>query len=459
VQAVANLQVFGDYGPYQVDSTGVPFLSDVVWDMLARRAISAEELGKRFGALTRKSKKPYTKSRIYQMLRDNSFPEEKSRRWALAKLLQIPPLLLGVSSLDELLRDYEQGIPSAPTRAATAYQFDYSEYKTALRQLWKQHRLSNTWQSLADIDLRIALLEKELLYGEHAQKKQIAVLLCGYHMLSANLATDQQDADTAIVHLNQAYAVAKEKQLPRVQGGILLRRGWALQERGEMYAMQQQIDVAKADVASATKDFTIGFTFLKELPLAMQGSLLLSLGELAADQAATPNELHHAIKKIDAAQPFIGKKNDDEDIHFIQLDEERYTMDRAAAYIAARDPGICYPKDARRELYNAGVVRPTPAPKRREAYTMVLEAKSYVVEGNAQAKRKKLSLADDAYEQATQIASKALPLVVAIQSEVNLSRIASLHAEIAQTPFGKQSIEIAALEIAITSARYPTLFQ
>ncbi len=82
MQAVLERQIFGEYGPYRVDEHGVPFLSDVVWDMLERRDISAEELGKRFGILTRRNKKPYTKSRVYQMLRDNSFPEDKSRRWA-----------------------------------------------------------------------------------------------------------------------------------------------------------------------------------------------------------------------------------------------------------------------------------------------------------------------------------------------------------------------------------------
>ena len=63
--------VVAGYGPYRVDEDGVPFLNDVVRDFLGKRHISAEDFGKRFGRLTRQQ--PYSKGRISQMLKDNSF--------------------------------------------------------------------------------------------------------------------------------------------------------------------------------------------------------------------------------------------------------------------------------------------------------------------------------------------------------------------------------------------------
>jgi hypothetical protein len=95
-----NTQVFEGYGECRTDEDGIPLLSDVVRDFLEKRHVSAEDFGKQFGRLTRRNQQPYTKSRIYQMLRDNSFPKEQSRRWVLAKLLQIPPVLMGVTSLE-----------------------------------------------------------------------------------------------------------------------------------------------------------------------------------------------------------------------------------------------------------------------------------------------------------------------------------------------------------------------
>jgi hypothetical protein len=457
---VPEMKLVDGYGPYRVDEAGVPFLNDVVWDFLERRNISAEEFGKQFGKLTRKNKQPYTKGRIYQMLHDNTFPKEKSRRWVLAKLLHIPPFLMGVQSLDELLHDYNQTTMIAPVQHVPAIKlFDYQEYKATIRGLWKQHRLNTTVTSQTDIDSRIAVLEKELLYGQNSQKKRVASLLCGYHMIASNIAADQQDSDRAITHLNHAYLVAKEKELARLQGATLLRRGWALKERGEEYTRTQQFDLAQADFDFAAKDFAVGLTLSNQLPASMQGSLFLSMGKLAADRAITAPELHQAMKKIDETQPFIGKKSDEEDIHFIQIDEELYYMDRAAAYLSACDPIACYPKDARRELRNALAVQPTPIPKRRLAYNMVLEAKSYLLEGHTQTGHMKKAQAAESYEQATKIAAKALPLVVSIQSTVNLSRIRHLCSEIAQTDYGKQSLVLARLEVEIAKAKYPQIFQ
>jgi hypothetical protein len=88
---------------------------------------------------------------------------------------------------------------------------------------------------------------------------------------------------------------------------------------------------------------------------------------------------------------------------------------------------------------------------------MVLEAKSYLIEGRALDAKKKTGLATDAYAQATNIASQALPLVVAIKSEVNLSRLKQMCSEMAHTEFGKKSVELASLEVQITTSEYPQM--
>ncbi len=387
---MSETKLLAGYGPYRIDEQGIPLLSDVVWDMLEKRAISAEEFGKRFGKLTRRNKQPYTKSRIYQMLRDNSFPDDKTRRWVLAKLLQIPPILLGVKSLDDLLDITEPTIkPQVSTSSLPS--FDLTEYRITLSSYWKRHRFLLSVDLETDVSSRIAVLEQRYLYGPQEMKRSIATLLCGYHMLSANIATDQRDFDSAIEHLNKAYVVAKERRLTKLEGACLLRRGWALKERGEEKGMEQDYDGALLDFTHAANDFMLAFKEAKRLPGAMHGSLLLSVGKLSADTAKSPQEFHTAIKKIEEAEGFIGKGVDDEDIHFIQIDEERYYLDRAAAYLASTNPLACYPRDARRELRHAIAVAPNPLPKRRHAYNMVLEAKSYVIEGQAHVTRKRMS--------------------------------------------------------------------
>ena len=458
---MSQLQQLEGRLPYRIDDNGVPFLNEVVRDFLDRCNISAEEFGRRLGIVTRAKHKPYTKGRIYQMLQDNSFPDEKSRRWVIAKLLQIPPALMGVEALDDLLQGLQQPTICAPTPQLNLSQpFDYEEYKIALTSFWKQHRLYTGSTSVTDIGMRISVLEHELLYEESdsKQKKKIAALLCGYHMLSSNIAMDQQNANSAISHLNYAHTVAKEKRLTRLQGGILLRRGWVFKERGEAYASQHQFDQAEKDFRLAAKDFTLGLTLSKYLPLGMRGSLILAVGTLAADQAKTPTELSDAIEKIDEAEPFIGKKSQDNDIHFIQPDEERYYIDRAAAYLSASNPLACSPKKARRELQYAIAVQPKPTPKRREAYNMVLEAKSYVIEGQTATTQKRLTHAGDCFGKATKKANEAIVLVKDIHSQVNLSRIEKIWGELQPTPFAKNNADLGYLEVQIFAVKHPYMF-
>lgn len=455
---MSETKLFEGYGPYRIDEAGVPFLNDVVWDFLEKRAISAEEFGKRFGKLTRKTKQPYTKSRIYQMLRDNAFPDDKTRRWVLAKLLQIPPILLGVKSLDDLLFLQEPARKIQPASSAVPV-FDPAEYRFTLSSYWKRHRFLLSVDLETDVANRIAVLEQQYLYGPTEAKRSTATLLCGYHMLSSNMATDQRNFDNAIVHLNKAYAVAKERKLAKLEGACLLRRGWALKERGEEKGMEHDFDAALVDFTHASSDFMLAFREVKRLPNAMQGSLLLSIGKLNADTAKNPQEFHLAIKKIEEAEGFVGKSVDEEDIHFIQLDEERYYLDRAAAYLASSNPLFCYPRDARKELRHAISVAPTPLPKRRHAYNMVLEAKSYAVEGHASLARKRTAQADDCFSAATRKATEAILLVRDIDSQVNVARIEKLCADLQATPYGKGNVDLAGLEVEIATAKYPQMFQ
>jgi hypothetical protein len=442
------------YGPYRIDEQGIPLLNDVVQDMLEKHQMSAEEFGQRFGKLTRKNKQPYTKSRIYQMLRNNAFPDDNTRRWVVAKLLEIPPVLLGVQSLDDLL-NFQEPRKREQVGSSALAPFDSTEFRRTLAAYWTRLRYVDLQ---ADVAKRIAVLEQHYLYGPQQAKCSVATLLCGYQMLSSLIATDQCDFDSAIDHLNKAYMVAKERELLKLKAACLLRRGWALNERGEVKAMRHDVEGALVDFAHATNDFLLACKQAQRLPAAMQGQLLSSLGQVSANTAKHPQEFHLAIKKMEEAEAFVGKGGGEEDIHFIQLPEERYYLNRAAAYLASSNSLACYPRDARKELRNAHAAAPTPLPKRRSAYIMILQATSYVIEGQAHLAKKRLGFADDCFSEATQKATEALVLVKDIHSQVNVARIEKLCTDLRATPFGKENVDVARLEVEITAAKFPHLF-
>lgn len=399
------------------------------------------------------------------MLRDNSFPVEKSRRWILAKLLQIPPILMGVNSIDELLPQTKHKSNSyhPPTYQTlpTQHTFEMSEYRQALRKYWQTNHTLTARGVLEEIAQRMSSLEQETLYGKwhEKQRRQIVHVLCGYHMVFANVARDQEWYNLAIFHLNKGYQLAKNYELTDMQAAILYRRGGVFEDQGCGYENVLDVASARRCFSWAENDFRAAKGLANYLYAGLQGCIQVSLGLTLAHLASNPSQLHLALVEIRNAEKFAGKDENKEDVHFVRLDEERYHLDVASAYISAQINGACYPRDARRELFNARAAQPTPIPKRREAYNMVLEAKSYLIEGKAQDARKKPGLATDAYMQATTIASQALSLVVAIKSEVNLSRIKHLCREMVGTEFGKKSVELASLEVQITASEYPQMFQ
>src|SRR5689334_13922695 len=77
---------------------------------------SVEQFGILYGKAVKNQ--PYTKERIYQMIRNNSFPEDSTRRWIIAKILHIPPAYFGVSRLDELLPLPPLSKETKPSRTA-----------------------------------------------------------------------------------------------------------------------------------------------------------------------------------------------------------------------------------------------------------------------------------------------------------------------------------------------------
>lgn len=381
------------------------------------------------------------------MLRDNSFPDEKTRRWVLAKLLQIPPVLLGVSSLADLLPQahHEQSLP-IPT-PSQAPPFELKAYRQVLRRYMTNYTKTDR-EAEGTIDQRVANMEQEILYGtwSHLQRLQIVQLLCQYHLMAAGIAWDQQWYDAAVLRLNRAYQFAQNYELADTQAAILFKRGSVFEAWGASYKDKLDFAPAQRYLAWARNDFLAAQSLEKYLYPGLQGHIQLYLGVISSHLATHPSQLHQAIVEIGKAERFVGKDTAREDIYFVRLDEERYQLSVASAYTHAPTVIACYPKDARRALRNAWATRPTlTAQANREAFETILLAKSYFLEKE--------------YERATEQAYEALAQAAAVHSKENVARVAALCDKLVLTDYGKKSVLVAELDVAITMAQRPELFQ
>lgn len=429
----------------------IPDFNEVVLYFLRQSSTSVEQFGRLYGLAIKD--RPYTKARLYQMLQDKSFPADPKRRWAIAKLLQIPPVLLGLQSLDDLLPELRptptQAKPNATIPLDTGTQaVDLHEYRQALKKYWSLNLTSTAMVVWQEMSQRVACLEQAFLYGSNEQRKRLpfARLLCEYQMVLGNIARDQEWYDTAIKHFNRAYIVAKNEQIYAVQAAILAGRGSVFLDRASVYRDTLPPDCARQYVSLAVDDFRLARDIGKRDPsVGDKGYVQLSFGLALANTATDSQQLHLALNEMDAAEPFIGRElpRVDGGGIFVTLDEERYHLDRAAAYLSAPVKIAQYPKDARRELRSAVAAQISTKAQRRQAYNTILCAKSYLIEG--------------AYEETTKKAQEALVLAKAIHSHVNLARVSAICRVLQTSDYGKSHIEVPALEIEVAKAKHPGL--
>jgi len=186
---------------------------------------SVEQFGQLYGMAVKNKK--YTKERIYQMIRKDAFPQDPKRRWIIAKLLQIPPMYLGLSTLDRLLPPPPpllQGVNS-PVIALRNGKVDIDEFERSLLTIEKQYTRNTDIASLKEIRVRIRYLHDEALYRSNEDGRKIRQLVCGYQIAAGNILRDLFRVNDAVKHLNKAVALARENNYTELYVTALMHRG------------------------------------------------------------------------------------------------------------------------------------------------------------------------------------------------------------------------------------------
>jgi len=298
----------------------------------------------------------------------------------------------------------------------------------------------------------IAVLEQKILYGQWQGKERIGLIcsLCGYHMVFASIARDQEAYDPAISHLNKAYQLAKTYKLVDTQAAILCRRGEVYNEQGYGCENALDLDSARHYFSLAQSDFLVAKVLENKLYPGLRGRLQLNFALTSSHLALNPSQLHRAILETEKVEAFIGKEEEKEDVYFVMLDEERYHLDLASVYLNAPVEIACYPREARRELRNTAATRNDHSSccrqaLKRQAFETVLRAKSYLIEKE--------------YEEATRTLTEALVQSQAVNSKVLIARIFSSCNRLLTTDYGLKSVDVAELEVALMTTLHPEFFQ
>jgi hypothetical protein len=372
-----------------------------------------------------------TQNWIYMMENQNMVPLDEKRRWMLATLLDIPPVLFGLES-------------TSPHDALFLWKpVDVMEYRAALVQYCASFHLSGLQlHSLRDVKRRISALHREAPFANPLDKQGMFTLLCGYYILAGDIVRDQMGLGEGIALHSRAITIAEENMLYDLWAYALRQRGNTYADRGQITAGLKGFAAAQADFAAAARDMQAAQHLESHLSPHRQASIALSAGVNEAWMVRDRQELLKALKVIDQVTGQIDKPADEQSIVALRLDQGRYHLSRALALLASPFQTVRAPASARQALEE--VTRATAqTQKGRQADNALLLAKSYLVEGF--------------YAMATARAEDALELVKDIGSRWRLAYIENLYRDLRVSSYGKEA-EVAKLGVKLVRVQQPELF-
>lgn len=107
----------GKYGPFAAQEDGWPKAGEVVRHYRRKLKMSAEELAEHYGRATGTQ---VTARWILKMEQQNKVPTDITRRQILIQILAIPPVLLGLASLEQVTNIIADGTQAPSMLAFTS---------------------------------------------------------------------------------------------------------------------------------------------------------------------------------------------------------------------------------------------------------------------------------------------------------------------------------------------------
>src|SRR2546425_961157 len=300
------------YGHFEPGEGNCPHIGQVIRYYRKLRGLSKEELAT---ILT-------CTKRYVEMLESDqnvTMPELISRRILLAKALQIPPILLGLSSL--ALRNEGENTVSLSeilTTEATADVRTMAFYEGMLALGWEFYYTSSIQRAAKTIDFCFEMLNDEAQDAKGIQHDQFDAMRCRFYRLSALVARERMDIDKALEHINEAVSLAL-----RLRNVELIAASLVGRIRIYFYHQQYQQALQDAETACAYADAGL-------LRDPLKGKCYQMAGEVQAYLAGEDKTLQDkSLSYFDKAGRVARKGNLEPDGSFVKTDLTSIYIERA----------------------------------------------------------------------------------------------------------------------------------
>lgn len=304
-----------------------------------------------------------TEHYVYEIESSSNMPESISRRTAIAKLLKIPPALLGLSMItpiDQIIDDGTVNDITGIIRHIDAQRMLI--YEDILTMSWELYYVGNFQHATRHIDQWISVLSHIVRDANGLARDQALAMLCRYYQLSCTAARDRMNIKQAFQDGKKAIDIALELENAELIASAYYRRA-------RIYLQQGQFEKSLQDLEPA-----LSYADLVRDPLKV--SLYRSAAEAYSSLAKHDKPLQkRCLAYLDSATRIIRKGNLEADGSFVKPDIASVQIERSATFAEFKQY-----KDA----HNALIVAHeniNPENVRRQKDFLLTEADNYISEG------------------------------------------------------------------------------
>jgi transcriptional regulator with XRE-family HTH domain len=334
---------YGEYGPFSKQSDGWPNAGEVIRHYRAAKGMSLVELALCYQQETGESA---TKQWISRMERHNKVPYDIGRRQALVKILEIPPVLLGVAMLEQVFPrpadEPKMSLPSAPTVLKQRRSLDLVNCETQIRTFWLLNETSHAHDVLSEVLASIRQLEALEKQSAGDLQRRVRELLYSHYRLACRVYRDLMELPAAYRYANLGVRVTKSLGRQELIAAALYVRGYLCLVEGVL-GQRAIFGIIEPDRKKLTQTLS---DFEQALPLASQqlkGTLRLELSRTQALLKNSVTDITIALQVMDLAEKAVDQKGSSADPYarilldgtLNGLNEEEYLLGKAITFNAA----------------------------------------------------------------------------------------------------------------------------
>ena len=340
-----------------------------------------------------------TKVQICNMENHNEGLDSIERRKTLATILKIPPALLGLASLDEIVEiitGQEQQIDRAKRTKITRP--DIKKYQDMFKVYDALFAEGLTYGNVAAIEHTIKRIRDDLGYTSLENKRDLLRIVWNFELLCAKVyGSDIMNWPKTFEHLDNAKEIAAEINDNDLQAVSLYTSG--------LYHLRQgRPGLTKIDIESALSYASNALPQTKGIVFTLSSWYQRLAGNTLVSQ-----------KIFDNAEKYAGIKSE---IAPIRFGKGTYLLYRGETLINLSRPmkALEYLEDAERHI--------SPSKKRLLVYLDIIRARCYI------------EMKKPEYEQAICILESAIADSEKVYTERNITFIENLYAALRQSSYG-----------------------